>query len=171
MDEFIFASRTVVPNTYTFGIAIDDGVNPPYSDNSCCSITVLPPDPTLDSDGDGVGDYVDNCPYAFNPLQEDNGGFQTLTPDGIGDACQCGDMDGSGMVDFNDLVQLANALTFATGASFVNVVRPELCNITGNPACQEDDAYLFFDYILTSNGQLPGGPTPPLPALCEPAVP
>jgi hypothetical protein len=34
-----------------------------------------------DTDGDGVGDSVDNCPTVFNPNQEDEDG------DGVGDAC------------------------------------------------------------------------------------
>ena len=39
---------------------------------------------TPDSDGDGVGDAVDNCPAAANPDQVDTDG------DGIGDVCDLG---------------------------------------------------------------------------------
>jgi len=35
-----------------------------------------------DSDGDGVADSVDNCPFVYNPDQADSDG------DGIGDACE-----------------------------------------------------------------------------------
>jgi hypothetical protein len=37
-----------------------------------------------DSDGDGVPDELDNCPFVFNPRQEDTGVI------GIGDACRAG---------------------------------------------------------------------------------
>ena len=35
----------------------------------------------LDSDKDGIPDYLDNCPTTYNPRQTDTDG------DGIGDAC------------------------------------------------------------------------------------
>jgi hypothetical protein len=35
----------------------------------------------IDSDGDGIDDACDNCPFVYNPLQTDSDG------DGIGDAC------------------------------------------------------------------------------------
>lgn len=62
-----------------------------------------------DSDGDGVDDLQDNCPYSINPGQEDSDG------DGIGDVCdrcdfQCSciqaDIDGSGLVNLGDLAIL-----------------------------------------------------------------
>ncbi len=37
---------------------------------------------TLDSDGDGVLNAADNCPYTFNPDQSDQDG------DGVGDVCE-----------------------------------------------------------------------------------
>jgi uncharacterized repeat protein (TIGR01451 family) len=43
----------------------------------------------LDSDGDGIPNYEDNCPYFSNPSQSDADG------DGVGDACDHGD-SGSG---------------------------------------------------------------------------
>lgn len=38
-------------------------------------------DSTIDSDGDGYTDCLDNCPASFNPLQED------FDMDGLGDSC------------------------------------------------------------------------------------
>ena len=51
---------------------------------------------SADSDGDGVGDAVDNCPSVFNPTQDD-----TVHPGGGGDSCE--DPDGDGLVDLLDL--------------------------------------------------------------------
>jgi CSLREA domain-containing protein len=48
----------------------------------------------FDGDGDGVPDGSDNCPSAFNPLQED------LDNDGVGDACD--DSDADGVLDRDD---------------------------------------------------------------------
>jgi len=44
--------------------------------------------PFVDSDGDGISDYDDNCPYVYNPDQADSDG------DGVGDACEGGGTGG-----------------------------------------------------------------------------
>jgi hypothetical protein len=59
-----------------------------------------PPPPPLDTDGDGVPDGSDNCPFVPNPNQQDSDG------DGIGDACEPlppPDSDGDGVFDQDDL--------------------------------------------------------------------
>jgi hypothetical protein len=43
---------------------------------------VSPPVVIVDTDGDGVPDAIDNCPYVYNPDQKDSVG------NGIGDACR-----------------------------------------------------------------------------------
>jgi len=61
----------------------------------------------LDSDGDGISDLTDNCPYTRNASQADSDG------DGIGDSCdrcntECAcidaDLDGLGSVEFADFL-------------------------------------------------------------------
>ena len=48
--------------------------------------------PLVDSDGDGINDPLDNCPYDYNDSQED------LDADGFGDVCDtCTDSDGDGL--------------------------------------------------------------------------
>jgi hypothetical protein len=55
-----------------------------------------------DSDGDGVPDYVDNCPYVYNSGQADADG------DGVGDACDCapGDATVSAGPEETDLLEV-----------------------------------------------------------------
>lgn len=52
----------------------------------------------VDSDGDGVMDPNDNCPYIYNPEQADR------NSDGWGDVCECiaANLDGFGFIDFLD---------------------------------------------------------------------
>lgn len=65
------------------------------------------PAPT-DTDGDGIADAIDNCPFTANPSQADADG------DGVGDACESvttpTDTDGDGVADTGDNCPLiANA--------------------------------------------------------------
>ena len=52
----------------------------------------------VDSDGDGIMDPNDNCPYVYNPGQEDR------NSDDLGDACECeaANLDGIGIIKFLD---------------------------------------------------------------------
>ncbi len=68
----------------------------------------------LDNDGDGIANAVDNCLHAANPSQADAGGLGVTSPDAIGNACQCGDASGDGVVSDVDVTAIRNAL--ASGA-------------------------------------------------------
>jgi hypothetical protein len=91
-----------------------------------------------DVDGDGVLAYADNCPFVANPGQEDVGSINDDPPDGIGDACQCGDVSGNGIVTGQD----ANAIKrHAIGASSNPLFDvPGNCDVTGNDQCNGQDA-------------------------------
>jgi lysophospholipase L1-like esterase len=59
-----------------------------------------------DFDGDGRANASDNCRFVANPGQQD----ASPLPDGVGDACTCGDVDGTGLVNVRDAVVLRRAL-------------------------------------------------------------
>jgi len=81
--------------------------------------------PTGDADADGVPDSLDDCPVAANPTQADSGGLGGATPDGVGDACQCGDVSNDGVVDANDVAALREFLARRTAA----LAAPQKCDV------------------------------------------
>ncbi len=111
----------------------------------------------VDSDGDGVlddgdgsgivGDHQcvaganavcdDNCRYTYNPDQADSGGILSAIGDGIGDACQCGDVNDDGSVGPADIdafrFYLANPIGFPLSpvaeSKCTLVDEPHPCNI------------------------------------------
>ncbi len=86
----------------------------------------------LDADGDGVPDASDNCPYEPNADQTDSGGVDTPVADGIGDACQCGDVNDDGAVTSSDATMLARALINLSPA--FSVGGNAACTAAGAPA-------------------------------------
>jgi hypothetical protein len=102
-----------------------NGPDPIYG-NGALSVAVEGVFPD-DADGDGVVDVLDNCPFESNPGQSDVGGVSSLLPDGIGDACQCADVTGDGVVLLDDLDAIQQHLIgvpLAPGAA-------PLCNAIG----------------------------------------
>jgi len=125
----------------------------------------------IDLDGDGLPDSVDNCKNAPNngnavctaagapiacctgagigtcPLQTDSGGINTSVPDGIGDACQCGDTNNDGKVTSTDVTVLKRALAGLSPAFSVPGLGVGLgkCNVAatatpGAAGCTATDA-------------------------------
>jgi hypothetical protein len=92
--------------------------------------------PVGDFDADGVQDALDVCPVEANASQTDSGGLGTATPDGIGNACQCGDTSGDGRIDATDTSTLR---AFLAG-SVASLPAPEKCNVGGSAGCDLVDA-------------------------------
>ncbi|MGH7337367.1 MAG: dockerin type I domain-containing protein, partial [Myxococcota bacterium] len=91
-----------------------------------------------DTDEDGRNDDNDNCPFVANPGQEDTGGLATETPDGIGNACQCGDVTSNGIVNGQDAIVIQrHALGKQPNPLFLV---PGNCDVSGNDECNGQDA-------------------------------
>jgi len=128
------------------------------SDN-CASVTNAN---QLDGDADGFGDACDRCPYASDPLQEDTGGTGAgSAPDGIGDACQCGDVTGDGRITLSDAVTVQRSLLVPPTAS---LSRPQLCDVNGSGSCTLSDVVVIRRALLQP-------PTQAIQPLCAPAAP
>ncbi len=99
-----------------------------------------------DWDGDGVADAADNCPYAVNPIQEDGGGLNTATANGVGDACECGDVSGNGKVNGQD----AHAIRRYGLGNPSNPLFELACNcdVSGSGTCNGQDAAAVSRAVL-----------------------
>ena len=92
--------------------------------------------PTGDYDFDGVEDALDVCPVEPNAAQTDSGGLASPNPDGIGNACQCGDSTDDGRVDAADASALRSFLVGALAA----LQAPQKCDVGGSTACDLVDS-------------------------------
>ena len=134
------------------------------------SFTTAPPNtlPPLpgDADMDGIPDGSDNCPYTANAGQADVGGVGSGSiPDGIGDACQCGDVNDDGFVTGLDgtLATRAslNLAPFPNGP--VDLAAPQKCDVSGDSLCTGLDGTFMKRASL--------GLPPALQPSCSAAVP
>ena len=95
------------------------------------------PAPGGDYDLDTVEDALDNCPLTWNPPpQLDSGSVGPGPLDEIGDVCQCGDVDGNGIVLASDLAAIRLQLTDPT----FPLAFPDKCDVSGDAACGLVDA-------------------------------
>jgi hypothetical protein len=87
--------------------------------------------PVPDPDGDGFLSPCDSCDYKPNADQRDGGGVGTTTPDGIGDACQCGRLNADGVVDAADVAALRDHLAQKVVLPAARLV---FCSVIGGPS-------------------------------------
>jgi hypothetical protein len=113
-----------------------------------------------DADCDGVLDADDNCPYWPNPGQEDRGGRNNLLPDGVGDACQCGDVSGDGLITSDDTMIIKRAVARPPRAVMPH---PELCDVGGSAGCSGSDAVIIQRALSTP-------PRAVIVPQCDPAL-
>jgi hypothetical protein len=101
----------------------------------------------LDADVDGVIDRLDDCPFAADPLQEDHGGIGSgSAPDGIGDACQCGDVNGDGSVTLTDAILITRSQLVPATAT---LAKPDLCDVGGAAGCGLADGVIVRRALLS----------------------
>jgi hypothetical protein len=124
VDAFVLAAGLGPPVTPTVGV-------PPSLGDAFMSAT---DGSTLDSDLDTITNDAENCPHTPNPGQEDQGRLLLSEFDGVGDACQCGDLQiNDGAVFPNDvgagLQFLADPAGDPSVAEFCSVSDGTECNI------------------------------------------
>lgn len=89
--------------------------------------TPPPPDP----DHDGFLSSCDSCDFVGNVDQLDRGGVSGATPDGVGDACQCGEITADGLVNASDATRLRQHLAGIGAALGVDALAR--CSVIGGP--------------------------------------
>ena len=81
--------------------------------------------------------------------------------DGVGDACQCGDVSGDGRVTMADTLMIRRALLMPPTAT---LTQPDLCDVGGAPGCSLSDAVIIQRALLSP-------PTASIQPVCAPAQP
>ena len=91
----------------------------------------------------------DNCPGIQNSLQTDTGGL--AGPDGMGDACQCGDPTNDGLVTAADLAQMRDQRV----GTLSELTNPKRCSVRSDGLCAMSDL-VVLDRTLSNSALDPG---------------
>jgi hypothetical protein len=130
----------------------------------------------IDGDGDAsgvVGDAPcaagqsagcdDNCPFTANLDQADAGSVGLESPpDGIGDACQCGDVSDDGLVTLADFTQIRSWLASGGTLPPTPDFEASKCAVGGGMGCGLGDFVLVRRAVSQSDASL-------LQQVCEAA--
>ena len=95
-----------------------------------------------DADMDERRNEDDNCIYTANTAQVDSGGMEWLDsnlPEGIGDACQCGDTTGDGYIATSEDEDLAGLLS--------HLVSPDE-SIEGRCSVDDEESCTIRDVVI-----------------------
>lgn len=125
----ITALNPAVSAAVTCGVGVDQRGLTRNADSCDIGAYELDPGPPAAADADGVPDASDNCPATWNPDQADGAGIGSDLPDGVGDACQCGDLTGEGTGDSADVYSYRLGLAAAQFAP-----NPSRCNLADPPS-------------------------------------
>jgi len=81
-------------------------------------------------------------------------------PDGIGDACQCGDVTGNGFITTANAVAVTRSLLVPPTSV---LTQPALCDVGGSAGCSTADAVIVTRAMLVP-------PTAAIQQKCAPAL-
>ncbi|MBW2496277.1 MAG: hypothetical protein JRF61_03300 [Deltaproteobacteria bacterium] len=104
-----------------------------------------------DADADGIPDASDNCIHTPNAGQEDVGGLLGPPADGIGDACQCGDLNDDGLVDLLDAALYQRALA---GVLPVALDEDKCSVVGGRLDCEPNDRQALREGLVGISSSL-----------------
>jgi endoglucanase len=120
------------------------------------------PAEAVGADGDGIPAPLDNCPAVPNPDQADAGGLATPDDpnggqrDGVGNACQCGDVTGDGRATAADADLIARcARGLAPCGPTRRLAAVGRCDVNGDASCDAADSALLWRVLRGRAGEIP----------------